>query len=444
MSPHRPGRGIVWAAALASALAAFWACGITPGDKFCGTEVQDPNEIIFGCAVDNDGPAKGVRVTAYVADIGGALAKHAGSSGPDSLSEPLPHIDSAHLAFTDETGRFSFTQRLPVGNYNLLFEDTSESDTTKRHIQWYRNVKRDPSQLTILDHVELAKPRTLIIQVKSQADGSLLEQARCTVEGAGLSDTTKGLGVIEFRLPPGRFPITCTKGDYYWMQTDTVEVGEDKTTEKVFYLKSLGGDGFLDPPANFLADYDSISGSVRLTWTPDEVQKPNYYGVRRTDIGFGASWHLPVPTVDTFFNDALFSGRDDSLQSKTVQYNLYSLRSDAGYKGTASILKVTAPRPVAFGARVEVTLLNGKPKYIAGDTALVVVAWSNAIRANATLLWRVKGRSDTLLFKDSLSRAGRDTLPFRIPGTGAYDVGAVVVDSAGYRSWGSLLLPSGL
>src|SRR5205807_2677393 len=93
--------------------------GSDPGARCSGTEVGDPNEVLAGCLVDDQGqPAVGALVR-IVPSSQSSLAK----SAADETIVPADTLPREEMAYTDGQGRYSFKD-LPTGKYDLLFLDS--------------------------------------------------------------------------------------------------------------------------------------------------------------------------------------------------------------------------------------------------------------------------------------------------------------------------------
>jgi hypothetical protein len=120
---------------------------------------------------------------------------------------------------------------------------------------------------------------------------------------------------------------------------------------------------------------------------------------------------------------------------KTLLYSVYSLKKDMLYQNGSAHIRIETKRPLAYGARVSLELLGPDTSYQVGDTARIVASWRNMVRSNESLLWRLKGRADTLAFKAAISPTGMDTLAFPCAEKGVFEISATVKDVDGYVSW---------
>ena len=448
MSPHLSGKRIVLAAALVCALAAFWACGMGPGERACGTEVPDPDEALWGCADNSDGgPAVGVRVVALPSLGSRGLSKQAGTeadTSTDSAKAVKLAKDSANIVYTDKLGLYHFGAYLPAGTYNLRFEELEKYPGAPARVQWYSYAVKQESGGNKLPTVTLRIPRPVNITVTDERfPEEKLEGAHCVVDGTNLLDTTTSHGVALFQLPPGAFTISCFKSDYASRSVQVEVLESDKHTDVDIALGSPKDDPGIPPPEGLTAVYDSGSGVTALNWSiPLYDAKRARFGLRRIDLLLGGGPEEIITSTDTnrYYNDANYSGKNDSVQLKVFVYKAYSLRKDGLFIWPSAPAKVFAVRPLAFGPRISMAQLEPQATFRAGDTAHIVATWKNALRSNQSLLWRQKGLDSTLTRKTDLAQNGSDTLAFRVPGTGDYELGISIRDSEGYVSWASWVL----
>jgi hypothetical protein len=99
---------------------------------------------------------------------------------------------------------------------------------------------------------------------------------------------------------------------------------------------------------------------------------------------------------------------------------------------------------MVMGPRIDsIFTLAPDTSYQPGDTARIVAVWSNRIRGNDTLYWRMKGKPESLAGTSKPSADGRDTLAFPVVEKGRFEIGLTIRDKAGYRSWDSRIFNFG-
>lgn len=428
-------RGIRLARAFAMAWAAL-ACGLFLGCgqmSHSGTEVPDPTDAaVVGHVQGVDGqPAVAARVIAW----GGQAASQAAQEDPEKVYRDTQ--------YTDGEGRFAFSDKLAPGLYDFYFEDPDSTVPEES-----RPVQRLSDPASAHGHVELlpvslAPPIVLIIVVKDQYTHDPIEKAVCSVEPTPYPDKSTGEeGITNFYLPPGSYEVTCT---FPWSKR-TVPVVVPKESSSVvttIYLTPNGESSDpLPAPARFDATYDENSGVVDMTWSSITNPLLFGYGIRRQDSAQGGPPEALTTQQDTSFRDVPFA-RTDTEQFKKLLYSVNSLKREPGGSlglGRPIYVELIAKRPWAYGPRIDSLVpLDSLGAYHVGDTVRIAAAWTNRIRENDSLFWRVTGTADLAEARAHPAASGKDTLAFVLPATGDFKVSLTILDAEGYRS--SLTLP---
>ena len=434
MTPRIGGMLFIRIAALASALAVFSACGVGPG-ALCGTEHQDPDEVVVGCVdQENGGPAVGVRVVAVPVGGGraGAGKFMAGASVADSAI-----VRQVDTAWTNSNGRYTFDKKLAPGEYDLYFEDTGSHQQDKRPIQRYVGAYRKVDSAFKVKAVTMRNPLMLMVKVTEQDRVTPIVGANCKIENTPYTHSTNKLGIAVFYMPKATYNVSCILVGETQAQSSIIEVSDDSGGVGSFSLFVTDSRAnALSAPENLRAVYDSITGVVRVSWSPVEHRQLTGYGLRRVDVDLGGG-PKETPANDTTFNDVAFADTLDSLQQKHFLYSIYSLRSKIYEIGSRQV-ELRVVRPLAMGPRIDtIFALAPDYSYQPGDTALIVAEWRNRIRGNDTLYWRVKGASQVMAGTKNPPASGRDTLAFPVTAAGYVEIGITIRDAEGYRSWDS-------
>jgi hypothetical protein len=420
----------------AGAAACLWlcfllGCGLEPSSRRCGTEVPDPEDkdlTVAGCVEGLDQqPAVAARVIAWPSNASQAAA-------------------GGITQYTDGNGRFSFGKELAPGNYDLYFQD-SISDSTKRPVQ------RLPQPLVVhtlgqvfFRSIQLRPPTPLILVVKDYDSHLPIEGATCVLDHSPYAKATTGQeGVATFFVPPGHYTAICVEPNAGSVLGSTaVDVDSGDTVVQVPVYPTLGGvePSPLPPPADFAGSYDENSGIVELTWSPVNDSRLLKYGIQRVNRDSGGGGQ-EFTTNNLFYPDVAFN-RGDSEQTKNLLYYVYSLKRDpGGFNGRSrsQSFSLEARRPWAYGPRIDTLApLDSLGAYHAGDTLRIVGAWTNRLRENDSLFWRVSGPASLKQARAHPPAIGKDTLAFPLPDTGTYQVSLTIRDAEGYRSWLSLPL----
>jgi hypothetical protein len=405
---------------LTATLAVFAAflltgCGIhDPSARRCGTEVPDPEDkevSLVGCVEHADlQPAAYVRVTACRDDK---------ACRSDNAS-----ADTQFTQFTDENGRFTFGKELDSGTYNLFFED-SVAAVDKRTVH-----------LT-LPSVRLVPPTLLALLVRDNETDKSIAGAICQLTGTPYKlDTTGSEGIAFYYVPPGIYKANCFTGD----KQSTISFKVDENTasmQLVLYAAPVTEPPPLPPPRDFTVAYDENSGVVDLNWSRVRDIRLLKYGINRLDVDAGGG-PVEFTMTDTSYKDVPFA-RADSVQRKSLRYTVYSLKRDpGGYNGSNGSLPVVleAPRPWAYGPRIDsLAPLDSLGPYHVGDTIRIVAAWTNRMRENDSLFWRVQGPMNDSQARAHPAATGKDTLTIAPSEAGSYQFSLTIRDVEGYRSW---------
>lgn len=405
-------------------------CGIhDPSARRCGTEVPDPNDpvALVGCVEHGDNqPAVAARVIAWPSQDGG---------GPASLvSETL----DSESTLTDENGRFAFGKELSQGSYDLYFED-SVAVAEKRPVQRWLSVPHGSGHL-FLPSVRLVPPTLLMFTVRDNDNDSLIVGASCQLENTPYKpDTTGSGGIAHFYVPPGDYSVYCKSSQSQKDRRITIPVPPDTTSIQTdLYLFPPIEPPPLLPPKDFTVAYDENSGVVDLNWSRVRDIRLLKYGISRVDIDAGGG-ATQFTANDTSYKDVPFS-RADSVQVKHLLYSVYSQKRDPGGSpfSRSQTVAYDAHRPWAYGPRIDtIFTLDSLGAYHAGDTVRFVAEWTNRIRENDTLFWRVSGPILDARTRAHPAASGKDTLAFVRGEAGDYQISLTILDAEGYRSWRS-------
>jgi hypothetical protein len=403
----------------------FLACGPL---ACSGTEVPDPEDSVSGEVQGIDG---GPAVAARVIALGGPDARRAADDNSGTVS--------SETQYTDEHGHFAFSKNLAPGRYDFWFEDSALQE--KRPLQRLAGATTGFGRL-ILRPVRLRPPTLLVISVQDQDTHEAIDSAECWVDPTPYPHVKTGnQGITHFSLPPGSYDVSCfapwsTRKESIVVPPDTGDM------QMVVYLTPNGENPDpLPAPTGFAGSYDGNSGVVDLSWTPvADIRLPRY-GIGRQDQSEGGAPKIFF-TDTTFYRDVPFD-KTDSVQFKNLQYSVYSEKRVAGGDPGSSrrtYLTLNAPRPWAYGPRIDTLApLESLTAYHVGDTVRIAAAWTNRIRENDSLIWRVTGQAGLAQARAHPAAIGKDTLAFVLPDTGNYQVNLIIRDAEGYRSW--LALP---
>lgn len=410
----------------ALAWALFLVCGLV---ACSGTEVPDPDDSVTGMVRGADGsPAVAARVIAW----GDMVARQTANDQPGTVYRDTQ--------YTDGKGNFAFGKELAAGTYQLYFEDPV-APVEKRPVQ--RSMAPSGDGKYVLPPVRLAPPTVLLISVQDQGTHEPLKDAECWITPTPYPHKNTGSeGITYYFLPPGRYEVSCY---YPWStRSDSIVVTPDSASlQMVLYLTPYGENpNPLSAPTNFVGTYDENSGAVDLKWSPVSDIRLSGYGVRRQDSALGGAPRVLTMQEDTSFRDLPFAGTD-SAQFKKLTYGVYSTKRDPGGSIGSSrspTIDIYARRPWAYGPRIDsLAPLDSLGSYHVGDSVRIVAAWTNRIRENDSLIWRLNGVADLLETRVHPAASGKDTLVFALPATGDYQVSLTIRDAEGYRSW--LALP---
>ncbi len=427
--------GIRFARALAMAWAAL-ACGlfVACGLAACtGTEVPDPEDSIMGQVQGVDGePAVSARVIA----VGGPDAKQASYEDSEKVSQDVQ--------YTDEHGHFAFGKNMAPGTYDLFFEDPAAPEK-ERPVQHLAKAATGFGRIT-LRPVRLAPPTVLIVSVQDQDSNQPIDSAECWIDPTPYAHKFTGQegidGIATFYLPPGSYDVTC----YAPWSRRTASITVPPGTASLQMVLNLTPNGEnpdpLPTPAQFEATYDENAGVVSMDWSSVADTRVFGYGIRRQDSAQAGPPEALTMQSGTGFQDVPFSPTD-SVQYKKLRYSVFSYKPRVG--GVMDMSRprdfdLIAKRPWAYGPRIDSLVpLDSLGAYHVGDTVRIAAAWTNRIRENDSLFWRVSGAADLAEARAHPAASGKDTLAFVLPAAGAYQVSLTIRDGEGYRSW--LTLP---
>jgi hypothetical protein len=387
---------------------------------------EDQQVALWGCVEKDDGPAVAARVIAW------ADAKTRNTAAAD------PGATLYDTQFTDAQGRFAFGRKLAQGTYNLFFEDTSAAVDSSRLVQRLPAVPVSSGSHRA-NNAFLRLPALLLLSVIDYDTHDPLDSAECTFLNTPYHANTGNVGLAALYLPPGDYTVSCQH--IRWnngQKTVTVEAGS--SNQDILYLRQIPqSPEALPPPQDFTVEYDANSGIVNLSWSPVKDNRLFKYGVRKVDVAQGGGVQ-EFTTANAYFVDAAFE-RKDTLQEKRLLYSVYSLKQESGGyvpESRSQLITQTCPRPWSSGPRIDtLSLLDPGNAYRAGDTVRIVAAWTNRIRGNRSLHWTVGGVDGVLGEKSHPPDSGSDTLAFTLPTAGGYDIGILIEDAEGYRSWQS-------
>ena len=219
---------------------------------------------LFGVLVDASGkPVAGAAVHAVLVPVS------AGSQ------VPAKRTAADDTATTDSTGTFVF-ENLASGTYNLQGDyDRGSLVVLIREVQYAGNgsVKELPT-----DTLRAAGRIEGRIITSVSGDGGTL----CSIPGTSCLATTDDSGrFLIANVPQGAFPLECRKDGFLKVSETSVQVQSGKAT--VLGSKSMEPDPAFPPPPpeNLRAWYDTVSGAVRLAWSPVGVSDLDGYWVYR-------------------------------------------------------------------------------------------------------------------------------------------------------------------
>jgi hypothetical protein len=166
------------------------------------------------------------------------------------------------------------------------------------------------------------------------------------------------------------------------------------------------------PTGLVVAGYDTTAGAATLRW--NKVERPDLGGylVFRNERGLLNSVSLTSGLItDTLLRDTIF-GDEEGVVTRNLEYRVQAIgRNPENRSPLSSPASLHAVSPATFIT----TLSWSEPNLIGdraelGDTAILVLAWSNPTLAHHSLKWYRDGQAAPLRVVDSLNREGRDTL----------------------------------
>jgi hypothetical protein len=384
----------------------------------CGTEVEDPYQLA-GCVEKDDGDAGvDVRVSAIPNNRG--MAKH-GSSGAEGGGN-MP----AAVEFTDKNGQYKF-KGLEKGEYTLYFEylDTANDDVQADRLDGAYVLARGVNSL---GSSRLKPASTLIVEPRISTDTGAVVGAKCHIERTPYSGITEESGLLIFYALPGTYHVLCEKGTLK-SQPYTAKLEGPITTAPV--LMTEGGLAVTIPlPSNVVANLDTTTGIVRVSWSKPATNELFQYRIRRLElekIDLLVGWE---DFKDTILYDPVFAGEPDTVTSKTIQYNVVSNRG-AMYSSVVYSNRILAVR----GPSAKVGFLDAAQSFcVVGDTAKLLGTYKSRLNHNARVLWTTRSPLDTLQDTRVDNRQGSDTLSYPCLAPGAPSLEFRVKDETGITS----------
>lgn len=184
------------------------------------------------------------------------------------------------------------------------------------------------------------------------------------------------------------------------------------------------------PPQGLHASYDTLSGTVSLSWQASSLAGKAGYAVFRSRRGSTAVDRLNEEAViKESYEDKVFSDSLDTA-SFAFDYRVAVLDGDLNQGPFSKPLAVDAESPTR--ARTFLTLSSSADTVGIGDTAVLVAEFRNATRKVAWTAWVVDGKEAGKREWNSL--AGRDTLRLMRNLAGAAAIGTKAYDAGG-RLW---------
>ncbi|MDD5674618.1 MAG: kelch repeat-containing protein [Chitinivibrionales bacterium] len=224
----------------------------------------------------------------------------------DSLLSGQANAVSADTAITDSLGRYQF-RSLARGMYNLSAE--YDHGALVCFIPDVNNDSLAPQTEPV--HVHQVGTDTLRppgwIEGRVIIDNTDMSGVACFVPGASLLALSNDTGGFTIGgVPQGTYRVYFYHAGYLTGRDTLVMVTAGRGTFLPPLTLQIDPAGAPPPPRNLTATYDSLSGSVRLSWHPVAVADAAGYSVYRIVNGQTvAENRTPVNIQDTFFVDTV-------------------------------------------------------------------------------------------------------------------------------------------
>ncbi len=381
-------------------------------DQTCGTQVGDPNEVLAGCVNDQDGnPAVAATVLVYPSNSG-ALAKPSvlpsTLSSTDSAGNPIAaDLPDSIVVQTNNYGRYSITRKLPARSYDILIQSSSDAhqpDGSPRPMSasLKPNVSVDTGGHLMLNTLTLL-PRGSIQGRVVDGFGSTIPGVICSDPGGRFVDTTDETGWFNLALPQGRYTLICSHSPQKQVRLDGIAVASNQDT-RLPLVELSDGEGNI-PLGILTAKYDSITGTVHLSWPKTSFNGFFWYEVRRIDTRkFPDS--VSFRTTDTVYDDLVYRSRAEK-NSTRLYYNV-RVRTNTRLKDWATGQAIDVRPPQVVGPDIELgyadttagpgpldsLIVHPDSLFTVGDTAQFLGKYQNLFRSNTKIIWVVKRAYD--------------------------------------------------
>jgi hypothetical protein len=194
------------------------------------------------------------------------------------------------------------------------------------------------------------------------------------------------------------------------------------------------GEGKLPPaPAGLQVAYDTLSGTVRVSWSPVKVGDLDGYVVYRVESASSEPVRVNANLVrDTFFVDTVFLNLLDP-RNLQVSYRLKAQDENANLSLEFSkSVSVSAPSPTKVRTLFAFSFRNAKGDSASpGDVVTLTAQYSNATRNQSAISWTVGGEAKPRRTAAISGRSGSDSLKVAWPDTGTRLLIVTAEDAAG-------------
>ncbi len=304
------------------ALICFSAILLLIGCNFLSSGGGTEGEGLSGQTVTPDGkPAANVLMRVFYADTTGDKDLNKNQDQASGKDDSNAAVDSV---LTDSKGRFRFSN-LKDGLYNV--EGTQE--------------KGDGNRVVLISGVHLKGNLDLgvdtlrasgTILIRAQSDGVPLEGTDCYVPGTSYIAISDDSGTCAITgVPPGIFQVRLRHEGLVSRTSGYLQVQSGVITNMGTLVLVADPDLEPPPPKQVFAQYDSLSGTVTVTWKRVQVvDLAGYVVYKREDI-----FSTPERLTNKVIQDSVY--KDVLKTTDTSAHFLYQVRAQ-DYNGNLSLL----------------------------------------------------------------------------------------------------------
>jgi alpha-tubulin suppressor-like RCC1 family protein len=363
-----------------------------------GNSSQTPNASIIGKLYNPDGvtPAANADVTIRYHSVLADISKMAGNSSQSSEN---------HSAVTDNNGIFMFDASLDTGMY--IIEAASEDI--------YR---------ALIDSVCITNSDSIVrVEGTLKPVGAIRGVVHLTEGGDPRRVIVLAFGSNRFALPDSNgvfifnnlaeavydLRIMPIIDNYSVFDTFGISVHQQQLTELGQIELPYTG---LISPKGISAYYDTLRGSVILTWKPLNTLGISGYVVYRNDSTESTPIRLNKNLItDTFFIDTVFKNFSDT-NGRVLMYRLKTQDGNANLSMMFSQpASIHAPSPEIVQSHISMKILNHNGNtFNVHDTLCLIASYFNQTRKNVKLEWFCDSRENSIRTIDNPAFSDGDTL----------------------------------